>query len=86
MFIFKRVKVLEDENYKRKCEKEKICEDMAELAYQLSETKKLLKEIQDKLPDYEEAIGKGVVEMWDRAVSSIVNYNPMNNDSNGGGC
>ena len=36
-----------------------------------------LTEIKKRLPEYEEAVAKGVDDVWSKAVASVANYNPF---------
>lgn len=35
-----------------------------------------VREIKERLPEYEEAVAKGVDDVWNKAVQSIVDFNP----------
>lgn len=36
-----------------------------------------LKEIEDKLPEYEDAVAKGADAIWSKALDAVADYNPM---------
>lgn len=63
MGIFKRIRTLED--------------NFAKALAELGSVKNQLEEINKKLPDYEEAIAKGVDDVWNNAVRSVIDYNPF---------
>lgn len=50
---------------------------VAELERQNIAIAKKLAEIESKLPDYEEAVARGVDGVWNKAVQSIIDYNPF---------
>ena len=54
----------------------RIKEDIAGLQKENIELRRQLKEICDKLPEYEDAVAKGVERKWDDAVQTVVNFNP----------
>lgn len=56
----------------------------ANLAAEVAELKKQLAEINGRLPEYEEAIAKGVGDQWNRAVQSVIDYNPFGKSKVGG--
>ncbi len=51
-------------------------EELGELHDENINLRKRLKDIEDKLPDYEDAINKGVERRWDDAVRSVADFNP----------
>ena len=63
MGIFKRIKELENQNVA-----------MSKAIVELTAKQK---EIDAKLPEYEEAVAKGVGDQWNRAVQSVIDYNPF---------
>lgn len=42
-----------------------------------------VREVKERLPMYEEAIAKGVDDVWNKAVQSIVDYNPYKTGGDG---
>lgn len=51
--------------------------ELKRLKKENDELREMLENIEKKLPDYEEAIAKGVDDIWNKAVQEIVDYNPM---------
>lgn len=51
-------------------------EELAELHDENINLRKRLKDIEDKLPDYEDAVSKGVERKWDDAVQAVADFNP----------
>jgi hypothetical protein len=56
--------------------KRKIEDSVVSLSLEVAALKKELEEIREKLPGYEEAVSRGVDEVWNRAVQSVADYNP----------
>lgn len=50
--------------------------ELGELKQENLNIRKRLKDIEDKLPGYEDAINKGVERIWDDAVQAITGFNP----------
>lgn len=50
--------------------------ELGELEQENVNIRKRLKDIEDKLPDYEDAINKGVERRWDDAVQAVADFNP----------
>lgn len=63
MRIFKRISNLED--------------NLAKALLEISELKAKTKQLESKLPDFDEAVAKGVDELWNQAVRSVIDYNPF---------
>jgi hypothetical protein len=42
-----------------------------------------VREIKERLPEYEEAVAKGVDDVWNKAVQSIVDFNPFKTGGDG---
>jgi regulator of replication initiation timing len=51
-------------------------EELGKLHDENINLRKRLKDIEDKLPDYEDAINKGVERRWDDAVQAVADFNP----------
>lgn len=56
---------------------------LAKLALKVADLEKELAEIKDRLPEYEEAVAKGVGDTWDRSISNIIDYNPLSKAEGG---
>lgn len=87
MGIFKRIKALEDQNIA-------LAKEIATLKKDLHEryeadmrshylVDKRLEAIEKKLPDYEEAVARGVDDVWNKAVQSIIDFNPFKTGDEG---
>ena len=50
--------------------------ELGELEQENVNIRKRLKDIEDKLPDYEDAINKGVERRWDDSVRAVADFNP----------
>ena len=56
---------------------EELRKSSASMAVRLIELEKRLAEIEAKLPDYEEAVARGVDDVWNKALTDVANYDPM---------
>lgn len=56
---------------------------LAKLALKVADLEKELTGIKDRLPEYEEAVAKGVGDTWDRSISNIIDYNPLSKSEGG---
>ena len=84
MFIFKRISLLERSHEELIRAASRADEHAAKLGLELTRTKEdlakisnKLMELNAKLPAYEDAIAKGVGEEWNKAVQSVIDYNPF---------
>ena len=84
MFIFKRLSLLERSHEELIRAVSRADEHTAKLSLELARTKDELAKISNelaelhaKLPAYEDAIAKGVGEEWNKAVQSVIDYNPF---------
>ena len=59
-----------------KKEKELFYESVASLAKELQTLGARIESIEKKLPEYEEAVAKGVDDVWNKAVQSVIDFNP----------
>lgn len=62
MGIFKKIKAIESQ--------------IANLALAVAEIKDEIEQLKEKLPDYEHAVAKGVDDVWNKALQSVIDYNP----------
>ena len=55
--------------------------DLSKIVQELSDENKALKEkmeeLEKRIPEYEEAVAKGVVENWEAGLRAIADFNPM---------
>lgn len=81
MGIFKRIQALEEQNIA-------LAKEVARLKSELHEryeadmrshyfVDKKLEAIEKKLPEYEDAVARGVDDAWNKALESVVNFNPF---------
>lgn len=47
------------------------------MALELVRATEKLEEIEKKLPEYDEAVARGVDTVWNKAVQSVIDYNPF---------
>lgn len=50
---------------------------VARLTKVVTELEKKLELLEKKLPDYEEAVARGVDDVWNKALTEIANYDPL---------
>lgn len=50
---------------------------IANLVTSITKLGEKLEAIEKKLPDYEEAVARGVDDVWNKALSEIANYDPL---------
>lgn len=80
MNIFKRVALIErqldNEIEENDARFSNIASSITKLGKRIEQLEKENKELREKLPDYEDAISKGVERRWDDAVQAITDFNP----------
>ena len=70
MGFFKRLRSVE-------AKQEEYDARFANLATSMVKLGKQLEELKEKLPDYDEAVARGVEEVWNKALSEVANYDPL---------
>ena len=77
--IVKLKKELEDFRTWRACHDECHSIDHKNMLSSFRRVNEAIRNIEKRVPEYEEAIAKGVDDVWNKAVQSIVDFNPYKN-------
>jgi len=68
-----------------KKEKAQLIDAIVRSAQKIVELEEKLEKIEKKLPEYEDAVAKGVDDVWNKAVQSIIDFNPFKGAEDGDG-